>query len=773
MFIENKIIFKAAALFALVFVLSGCGPPPPCTVAFLIYSINNANNNGPGMDTINLDPGCVYELGVVDNTIDGNNGLPSITSSIVINGNDATIRRSTGAQKSAIRLFHISQGGDLVLNNVTLLDGMAIEPTDVTDPIRNSGGAIFNNGGLTINNSLITANRAKLRGGGIYNAGSMTINATTIQNNEVNIGNEPNESGGGIRNTGTATINDSTIANNIASQSAGGIGNSGSLTITNSTISGNSTTLAEIVSGAAIINSGYATISYTTIANNVGTTSGAVFSVLDTIQISNSIIADNISGDCSYPATSPISGPNLDSDGTCTGFTITDNPQLGPLANNGGPTQTHSIAASSPAKNAAAGSCPAADQRGEPRPHGSACDLGAYEFSGGGGPPGDSSFISGLVFDDSNADGILDPGEPGFAGVELVLESGPCLAPVSAISELTASDGTYQFEVLPPTAGTYCMSVDPTTPPNLTILIPGGFITPPGGEIELVLTEGEDLMDLNFAWDFQFAGSDLAPNPVITNVVLSTTSPPDGGWVGVEVTVENQGAYPAEDYELVLIPHYGWGPPNPAGYVALPDLMPGVPHTEVFSPGVLYSPAGTYTLRVLVTDDWYALGDPDSTGTNGDYQDFTITVMETFSKCFPFYDMELSLVLLKIRPDTLSLPVYLKTEGEPIPEDPEEFYAIVGDYKSNPCSFQGFDDRLYCMLTITPDMPGTVVDFFLYRDECKEPAFTLLNLTIPELPPGDDNSTPNCTEDLEEDACKAAGGTMSTGATRAPYCICP
>jgi hypothetical protein len=371
----------------------------------------------------------------------------------VINGNDATIRRSTGAQKSAIRLLHVSQAGNLVLNDVTLLDGMAIEPTDVTLLIPNSGGAILNHGGLTINNSLITANRAKLKGGGIYNTGSITINASTIQNNEVNIGNEPNESGGGILNTGTATINNSTINNNIASQSAAGIGNNGSLTITNSTISGNSTTLSGIVSGAAIINAGNATISYTTIANNVGTTSGAVFSVLDTIQISNSIIADNISGDCSYPATSPIIGPNLDSDGTCDGFTITDNPQLGPLANNGGPSKTHSIAASSPAKNAATGSCPTTDQRGEPRPHGSACDLGAYEFSGGGSP-GDSSILSGLVFDDSNANAIYEPGEPGFAGVELVLESGPCLAPVSSMSELSAPDGTFQFEILPPTAGT-------------------------------------------------------------------------------------------------------------------------------------------------------------------------------------------------------------------------------------------------------------------------------------------------------------------------------
>ncbi len=773
---KHKVILGAASLIALALILTGCGggSPPPCSADFLILSINTANSNGPSADTINLDPGCVYELGVVDNTIDGNNGTPSITTPIVINGNDATIRRSTGAQKSAIRLLHISQGGELTLNNVTLLDGLAMEPTNVTILLSNSGGAIFNRGVLTVNNSLITANRAMLKGGGIYNLGTMTIDATTIENNSANIQNVPNESGGGILNTGTATISNSTIANNIASQSAGGIGNSGDLTIINSTISGNSTTLAEIVSGAAIINAGNATISYTTITENIGITAGAVFSAPDTIQISNSIIANNIGGDCSYPATSPISGPNLDSDGTCDSFTITDDPQLGPLANNGGPTQTHSIAPSSPAKNAAAGSCPATDQRGEPRPHGSACDLGSYELSGGGSPPGDSSFLSGLVFDDDNADGVLDPGEPGFAGVELVLESGPCLAPVSAVSELTVSDGSFEFEITPPTVGTYCLSIDPLTPPNDTILIPGGFTVPPGGEMELTLTEGEDLSDLLFGWDFQFAGSDIAPNPVITNVVLSTTSPAEGGWVEVEVTIENQGAYPAEDYELVLIPHYGWGPPNPAGYVPLPDLMPSVPHTEVFSPGVLYSTAGTYTLRVLVTDDWYLLGDPDSTGTNGDYQDFTITVTEAYSMCSPFAEIKYSLILLPIQEDIMMLPVYLKLEDAVVPGlvppdelEPVEYYAKFGDLESNSCGLQGYDERLYCTFTLTEDMPGSVRNYYLFKKGCDEPVVTILNVLIPELP------LPVCSEDLGPEDCAAAGGEMSDSVTRAPYCICP
>jgi hypothetical protein len=116
------------------------------------------------------------------------------------------------------------------------------------------------------------------------------------------------------------------------------------------------------------------------------------------------------------------------------------------------------------------------------------------------------------------------------------------------------------------------------------------------------------------------------PNLVITAVTLSTNTPAVDGWVVVDVTIQNQGGAAANNFELVLIPHYGWGPPNPAGYEVLPSIAPGASHTVNFAPGVLYSDAGTFTLRVLVTDDWYATGNPDSTGSAGDIWDEAITV---------------------------------------------------------------------------------------------------------------------------------------------------
>jgi hypothetical protein len=176
-----------------------------------------------------------------------------------------------------------------------------------------------------------------------------------------------------------------------------------------------------------------------------------------------------------------------------------------------------------------------------------------------------------------------------------------------------------------------------------------------------------------------------------------------------------------------------------------------------------------------VTDDWYALGDPDSTGTNGDYQDFTITVTEAMSFCNPFFEMELSLVVLSIVEDIKVLPLYLKTLNGAIPVlgvppgiKPAEYYAMLGDVKSNSCGLQGFEDRLYCMFTVTPDMPGSVAEFSLYLGDCEDPVFTQQYVSIPEL------SSPKCTTGLDEEACKVAGGTWKRPVTGGDYyCDCP
>jgi hypothetical protein len=495
MCILKRNFLRLIILSTTIGLLSACGggtlTPDPCSVAYLITAINDANATPATEDAIDLSPGCVYELASVDNYTDGSNGLPSVISSIVINGNGATILRSLASGTPAFRIFHVSNMGMLTLNDLTLHNGLAHSAT-TGEIAHNAGGGIYNDNRISLYGVVIDDNHAKY-GGGIYNtmANGMSINTSTFQNNGADVENVPGERGGAIYSLSSTTITQSTFYNNTATETGGAIENgvNGRLAISNSTFSGNSTAM---LGGSAILNSGEIIVmAFTTITNNVGGVPGvALLSGPDTIEIRNSIIANNTGGDCSYPASSSILWENLDSDGTCTGFTITDDPGLGPLANNGGPTHTHALAPNSPARDAAVGDCLAMDQRGEPRPHGSACDLGAYEFTSGGPSPDPTvipSSVMGFVFIDTNGNGIRDASETstGVTGAHLSLMEGACPG-ATLLSETWSNspDGMYGFGVLMP--GTYCILPDPL---QQTLL--------PASQ-EITVGNDEHLADVNF-----------------------------------------------------------------------------------------------------------------------------------------------------------------------------------------------------------------------------------------------------------------------------------
>lgn len=104
----------------------------------------------------------------------------------------------------------------------------------------------------------------------------------------------------------------------------------------------------------------------------------------DSPSLTATIVANQLAGgDCNTIITS--FGFNLDSDSSCglsgTGDQSGVDPLLGPLQNNGGPTETHALLTGSPAIDAVTSGCPppATDQRGIARAQGPACDIGAYE----------------------------------------------------------------------------------------------------------------------------------------------------------------------------------------------------------------------------------------------------------------------------------------------------------------------------------------------------------------------------------------------------------
>jgi hypothetical protein len=282
--------------------------------------------------------------------------------------------------------------------------------------IRNGNSGIVNTGTLTINHSTVTGNKAggmdhffiACGGGGIYNpSGTLIINASTISSNQAVVG-------GGICNSGTLTINGSTLSDNTASYNGvcgpgygGGIQNvSGAIVINDSTLTGNTARssvgdhCSDPAYGGGIYNyGGGVTINNSTISNNSaqgewGGVGGGIYgnAILRNSIVAYSFVGGNSGGNCSNTLTSD--GYNLSSDGTCNftgpGDLNNTNPLLGPLQNNGGPTQTQALLPGSPAIDAGnpngctdgSGHLLKTDQRGAPRPNKEdtgGCDMGAYE----------------------------------------------------------------------------------------------------------------------------------------------------------------------------------------------------------------------------------------------------------------------------------------------------------------------------------------------------------------------------------------------------------
>jgi hypothetical protein len=145
-----------------------------------------------------------------------------------------------------------------------------------------------------------------------------------------------------------------------------------------STLAGNSTTAAAC--GAISDYGGAMTLSFDTISGKSGSINGGGY-----IIATGTILGSNgPAPDCATPLHETV-GYNLATDTSCGLPQPTSaDPEFGPLAGNGGPTQTMALLSGSPAIDAgglpATSGCPLTDQRGESRPWGPACDIGAFEL---------------------------------------------------------------------------------------------------------------------------------------------------------------------------------------------------------------------------------------------------------------------------------------------------------------------------------------------------------------------------------------------------------
>ncbi|MCH8061585.1 MAG: hypothetical protein IH861_03680 [Chloroflexi bacterium] len=302
---------------------------PDGDVAGLIAAINSANGNGQA-DVINLAAGGTYTLMVIDNVTEGNNGLPSFTSEITINGNGATILRSNTAGTPDFRFFHVAGGGTLRLDHLTVRNGAATGGTVLAPEGR--GGALFNRGIVELTNVSVMDNLVSNDGGGIFNnaGGTLTVTDSAVDDNSAG------ESGGGIDSRGDTTVIGSSISDNSAAtliaRPGGGLfnGEGGTMSITDSTISGNSATNA----GGIANGNGTITLNDSTVNDNTATDSGGGIvnasgvAATATMTISDSTINGN---------TAVFGGGirNFD-DLTLSNSTVSDNSVSGGVFNEGG-----------------------------------------------------------------------------------------------------------------------------------------------------------------------------------------------------------------------------------------------------------------------------------------------------------------------------------------------------------------------------------------------------------------------------------------------------
>ena len=360
-------------------------------------AIMNANANAA------LESDCASGVGadVVTSSVSGTitlaSSLPAITDpaglSVDATGQSVVVRGGTAGEHQWV----VSSGATLFLTGLTLdvvTPWVPLGP-GVPKGIRNEGGTLS-----VIRSTLQNFVSPIVNEPG----GTLTVVESTVRRGI----------SGGLANRGTATILRSTFTGNSAGQpchsfcgafgSGGGIGNSGLLLVANSTISGN---FAGQISGhgGGVWNTtlGVLTLMNSTVTNNVvndrlpGTSLGGGIYTEGSATLINSLLAGNTGGvapDCSGAITA--TGPNLiGSNAGCnvTGIRpIAGSPVLGPLADNGGPTQTHELLgglAVDAGNDAicATGPVNGVDQRGVVRPNGPHCDLGSFEAQIASGTP--------------------------------------------------------------------------------------------------------------------------------------------------------------------------------------------------------------------------------------------------------------------------------------------------------------------------------------------------------------------------------------------------
>jgi len=321
---------------------------------------NTAYGAGGGM-LVNFGSG---QISVNDSVISGNQVVELGPEFVVRAGEDRRVEAMTGFQRGieGDGSGPGSRGGGA---------GLAVKYQD------GAGDGVF------VENTTVSGNTADYAAGlDFYSVDAgISILATTISGNEAG-----DAAGGGVlaSEAGDMRIRNSTVSGNTAGNAIGGLllgdfyyGSIrgialGSAVVDFTTITNNS---APGIGGLGLARQSPATINASVIAGNSAKTQPDIGFDPDFSAQANL--------NFSLVGVDPTSG-TLNKDPTSSSLTGQD-PQLGPLADNGGPAFTHLPGPDSPligivpAGTLGCGSEVAQDERGEPRPLGGGCDIGSVE----------------------------------------------------------------------------------------------------------------------------------------------------------------------------------------------------------------------------------------------------------------------------------------------------------------------------------------------------------------------------------------------------------
>jgi len=276
-------------------------------------------------------------------------------------------------------VLHHTGHGSVQIDALRITDDHASRASSVTS-------CVYSSGSIYLNGSIVTECST-----GAVVAHGFSARDSTISNSYL-----------GVQTTGgSVAINSSTISGNgsytgCVALRAGSrtTASTSTVLISNSTISGNAAwlyLLGDSTSASCIYQP--VQISNSTFAFN-DASAEALFLYAPEATIDSSIFAHNTARDLSFAPSLQVIGHNnivMNTTNTLPADTLSVDPLLLPLADNGGPTLTHALAAGSPAIDAGnnlAGL--ATDQRGPPfaRSVGAKPDIGAFESQSTAPPAG-------------------------------------------------------------------------------------------------------------------------------------------------------------------------------------------------------------------------------------------------------------------------------------------------------------------------------------------------------------------------------------------------